>query len=120
LNDQEAELIFEKVPQIQVQEMMVRSTLVNDKLQLPIEKQKAELIRRITALENGSAKQIMLENVRRARHAFQREDGDTGSPEVQGKKKKKTEKDNVPLGNRLVRQLSPLAFFVFKNSLVIP
>ncbi|KAK3816606.1 MAG: hypothetical protein J3Q66DRAFT_342962 [Benniella sp.] len=83
LNDQEAELIFEKVPQIQVQELMVRSTLVNDKLQLPIEKQKAELVRRITALENGNAKQIMLENVRRARHAFQREDGDTGSPEVQ-------------------------------------
>jgi small subunit ribosomal protein S15 len=63
---------------------MVRSTLVNEKLQLPIEQQKAELVRRITALENGNAKQITLENVRRAREAFQRAEGDTGSPEVQG------------------------------------
>ncbi|KAG0246038.1 hypothetical protein BGX31_004917 [Mortierella sp. GBA43] len=83
LNEQEADLIFEKVPQIQVQEMMLRSTLVNEKLQAPIEKQKAELVRRITALENGNAKQITLENVRRAREAFQREEGDTGSSEVQ-------------------------------------
>ncbi|KAF9995008.1 hypothetical protein BGZ65_009356 [Modicella reniformis] len=83
LNKQETELIFEKVPQIQLQEMMLRSTLVNEMLQLPIEKQKAELVRRITALENGNAKQITLENVRRAREAFQHEEGDTGSPEVQ-------------------------------------
>ncbi|KAF9920938.1 hypothetical protein FBU30_009105 [Linnemannia zychae] len=83
LTEQEADLIFEKVPHIQVQELMARSTLVNDKLQLPIEQQKAELVRRITALENGNAKQITLENVRRAREAFQRAEGDTGSPEVQ-------------------------------------
>ncbi|KAF8925042.1 hypothetical protein EDD21DRAFT_386945 [Dissophora ornata] len=83
LNKQEAELIFEKVPQVQVQELMLRSTLVNEKTQLPIERQKAELVRRITALENGNAKQITLENVRRAREAFQRAEGDTGSPEVQ-------------------------------------
>jgi small subunit ribosomal protein S15 len=85
LKDEEAELIFEKVPQAQVEELMVRSTLVNERIQLPIEKQKAELVRRITALENGNAKQITLENVRRAREAFQRAEGDTGSPEVQGK-----------------------------------
>ncbi|KAG0195973.1 hypothetical protein BGX28_000297 [Mortierella sp. GBA30] len=83
LNEQEAEIIFEKVPQVQVQELMLRSSLVNEKTQLPIEKQKAELVRRITALENGNAKQITLENVRRAREAFQRAEGDTGSPEVQ-------------------------------------
>ncbi|KAK3841273.1 MAG: hypothetical protein J3R72DRAFT_445780 [Linnemannia gamsii] len=83
LTGQEADLIFEKVPHVQVQELMVRSTLVNEKLQLPIEQQKAELVRRITALENGNAKQVTLENVRRAREAFQRAEGDTGSPEVQ-------------------------------------
>ncbi|KAF9190583.1 hypothetical protein BGZ51_008434 [Haplosporangium sp. Z 767] len=83
LTEQEADLIFEQVPQAQVQELMNRSTLVNERLQLPIEKQKAELVRRITALENGNAKQIILENVRRAREAFQRAEGDTGSPEVQ-------------------------------------
>ncbi|KAG0279195.1 hypothetical protein BGZ96_002030 [Linnemannia gamsii] len=83
LTEQEADLIFEKVPHVQVQELMVRSTLVNEKLQLPIEQQKAELVRRITALENGNAKQVTLENVRRAREAFQRAEGDTGSPEVQ-------------------------------------
>ncbi|KAF9090438.1 hypothetical protein BGX23_005967 [Mortierella sp. AD031] len=83
LTEQEADLIFEKVPHVQVQELMVRSTLVNERTQLPIEQQKAELIRRITALENGNAKQITLENVRRAREAFQRTEGDTGSPEVQ-------------------------------------
>ncbi|KAG0315802.1 hypothetical protein BGZ99_007254 [Dissophora globulifera] len=83
LNDQEAELIFEKIPHVQVEELMLRSTLVNEKIQLPIEKQKAELIRRITALENGNAKQVMLENVKRARELFQRAEGDTGSPEVQ-------------------------------------
>lgn len=84
LTEQEADLIFEKVPHVQVQELMVRSTLVNEKIQLPIEQQKAELVRRITALENGNAKQVTLENVRRAREAFQRAEGDTGSPEVQG------------------------------------
>ena len=78
-------MLFAKVPEVQVQELMVRSTLVNERLQLPIERQKAELVRRITALENGNAKQLTLENVRRARLAFQREEGDTGSPEVQGK-----------------------------------
>ncbi|KAG0057310.1 hypothetical protein BGZ89_001882 [Linnemannia elongata] len=83
LTEQEADLIFEKVPHVQVQELMVRSTLVNERIQLPIEKQKAELVRRITALENGNAKQVTLENVRRAREAFQRAEGDTGSPEVQ-------------------------------------
>ncbi|KAF9953073.1 hypothetical protein BGZ72_005733 [Mortierella alpina] len=83
LSEQEADIIFEKVPQVQVQELMLRSSLVNEKIQLPIEKQKAELVRRITALENGNAKQITLENVRRAREAFQRAEGDTGSPEVQ-------------------------------------
>ncbi|KAG0300018.1 hypothetical protein BGZ97_003437 [Linnemannia gamsii] len=83
LTEQEADLIFEKVPHVQVQELMVRSTLINEKLQLPIEQQKAELVRRITALENGNAKQVTLENVRRAREAFQRAEGDTGSPEVQ-------------------------------------
>ncbi|KAF8932799.1 hypothetical protein BGZ47_011179 [Haplosporangium gracile] len=83
LSEQEADLIFEKVPHVQVQELMVRSTLVNEKTQLPIEQQKAELVRRITALENGNAKQIRLENVKRAREAFQRAEGDTGSPEVQ-------------------------------------
>ncbi|KAF9147160.1 hypothetical protein BG015_011236 [Linnemannia schmuckeri] len=83
LTEQEADLIFEKVPHVQVQELMVRSTLVNEKIQLPIEQQKAELVRRITALENGNAKQVTLENVRRAREAFQRAEGDTGSPEVQ-------------------------------------
>ena len=84
MSEQEADIIFEKVPQVQVQELMLRSSLVNEKIQLPIEKQKAELVRRITALENGNAKQITLENVRRAREAFQRAEGDTGSPEVQG------------------------------------
>lgn len=84
MKQEEADLIFETVPQVQVQELMLRSSLVNEKLQLPIEKQKAELVRRITALENGNAKQITLENVRRAREAFQRTEGDTGSPEVQG------------------------------------
>ncbi|KAG0245175.1 hypothetical protein BGW41_002644 [Actinomortierella wolfii] len=83
LTDKEAELIFDTVPQVQVQEHMVRSSLVNEKTQLPIEQQKAELVRRITALENANAKQIMLENIRRARLAFQRTEGDTGSPEVQ-------------------------------------
>ncbi|KAF9291186.1 hypothetical protein BGZ88_007035 [Linnemannia elongata] len=83
LTEQEADLIFEKVPHVQVQELMVRSTLVNERIQLPIEQQKAELVRRITALENGNAKQVTLENVRRAREAFQRAEGDTGSPEVQ-------------------------------------
>ncbi|KAF9345258.1 hypothetical protein BGX26_003352 [Mortierella sp. AD094] len=83
LNETEADLIFEKVPQVQVQELMLQSALVSEKIQLPIEKQKAELVRRITALENGNAKQITLENIRRAREAFQREEGDTGSPEVQ-------------------------------------
>ncbi|GJJ70706.1 small subunit ribosomal protein S15 [Entomortierella parvispora] len=83
LEDQEVDLLFNKVPEVQVQELMVRSTLVNEKNQLPIEKQKAELVRRITALENGNAKQLTLENVRRARLAFQRMEGDTGSPEVQ-------------------------------------
>ncbi|KAG0040723.1 hypothetical protein BGZ82_010540 [Podila clonocystis] len=83
LKQEEADLIFETVPQVQVQELMLRSSLVNEKIQLPIEKQKAELVRRITALENGNAKQITLENVRRAREAFQRTEGDTGSPEVQ-------------------------------------
>ncbi|KAF9949459.1 hypothetical protein BGZ70_001764 [Mortierella alpina] len=83
LSEQEADIIFEEVPQVQVQELMLRSSLVNEKIQLPIEKQKAELVRRITALENGNAKQITLENVRRAREAFQRAEGDTGSPEVQ-------------------------------------
>ncbi|KAF9112964.1 hypothetical protein BGX27_002510 [Mortierella sp. AM989] len=83
LSDQEADLIFEKVPQVQVQELVLRSTLVSETMQLPIEKQKAELVRRITALENGNARQITLENVRRAREAFQRGEGDTGSPEVQ-------------------------------------
>jgi len=85
LEDQEVDLLFNKVPEVQVQELMVRSTLVNEKNQLPIERQKAELVRRITALENGNAKQLTLENVRRARLAFQRMEGDTGSPEVQGK-----------------------------------
>ncbi|KAF9022994.1 hypothetical protein CPC16_003792 [Podila verticillata] len=83
LKQEEADLIFETVPQVQVQELMLRSSLVNEKIQLPIERQKAELVRRITALENGNAKQITLENVRRAREAFQRVEGDTGSPEVQ-------------------------------------
>ncbi|KAF9998412.1 hypothetical protein BGZ80_005839 [Entomortierella chlamydospora] len=83
LNEAEADLIFEKVPEVQVQELMLQSALVSEKLQLPIERQKAELVRRITALENGNAKQITLENIRRAREAFQREEGDTGSPEVQ-------------------------------------
>ncbi|KAI7826965.1 hypothetical protein BC939DRAFT_395290, partial [Gamsiella multidivaricata] len=83
LNEQEADLIFERVPQAQVQELMNRSSLVNERVQLPIERQKAELIRRISALENGNAKQVALENVRRAREAFQRAEGDTGSPEVQ-------------------------------------
>ncbi|KAG0266769.1 hypothetical protein DFQ27_009438 [Actinomortierella ambigua] len=83
LTNQEAELLFETVPQVQVQEHMVRSSLVNEKTQLPIEQQKAELVRRITAIENANAKQVVLENVRRARLAFQRVEGDTGSPEVQ-------------------------------------
>ncbi|KAF9897434.1 hypothetical protein BX616_005597 [Lobosporangium transversale] len=83
LTNQEAELIFDKVPHIHLEELMNRSTLVSDKLQLPIEKQKAELVRRIIALENGNAKQIILENIRRAKEAFQRFEGDTGSPEVQ-------------------------------------
>ncbi|KAF8965349.1 hypothetical protein BGZ46_000610 [Entomortierella lignicola] len=83
LSEQEANVVFEQVPLVQVNEMVLRSSLVNEKFQLPIERQKAELIRRITALENGNAKQITLENVRRAREAFQREEGDTGSPEVQ-------------------------------------
>ncbi|KAG0250296.1 hypothetical protein BG011_008503 [Mortierella polycephala] len=83
LTEQETDLIFDQVPQVQVQELMNRSTLVNERLQLPIEMQKAELVRRIAALENGNAKQITLENIRRAREAFQRAEGDTGSPEVQ-------------------------------------
>ncbi|KAF9432231.1 hypothetical protein BGZ76_011091 [Entomortierella beljakovae] len=83
LNEQEVDIIFEKAPKVQVQELVLQSTLVNEAIQLPIERQKAELVRRITALENGSAKQITLENVRRAIAAFQREEGDTGSPEVQ-------------------------------------
>ncbi|KAF9585547.1 hypothetical protein BGW38_001885 [Lunasporangiospora selenospora] len=83
LTKDEVELIFDSVPQVQVQEMILRSSLVNEKTQLPVEKQKAEIVRRITALENASAKQIMLENVRRARESFQRMEGDTGSPEVQ-------------------------------------
>ncbi|KAF9977643.1 hypothetical protein BGZ73_005359 [Actinomortierella ambigua] len=83
LTNQEADLLFETVPQVQVQEHMVRSSLVNEKTQLPIEQQKAELVRRIAAIENANAKQVVLENVRRARLAFQRAEGDTGSPEVQ-------------------------------------
>ncbi|KAG0342960.1 hypothetical protein BG004_005535 [Podila humilis] len=83
LKQEEADLIFETVPRVQVEELVLRSTLVNEKIQYPIERQKAELVRRITALENGNAKQITLENVRRAREAFQRVEGDTGSPEVQ-------------------------------------
>ncbi|KAF9413833.1 hypothetical protein BGZ94_000603 [Podila epigama] len=83
LTQQEADLMFETVPQAQVKELVLMSSLVNEANQLPIEKQKAELVRRITALENGNAKQIMLENVRRAREAFQRSEGDTGSSEVQ-------------------------------------
>ncbi|KAI1321844.1 hypothetical protein EDD11_000120 [Mortierella claussenii] len=83
LTKQETDMIFENVPYVQVEELMNRSTLVSEKTQLPIEQQKAELVRRITALENGNAKQITLENVRRAREAFQRAEGDTGSPEVQ-------------------------------------
>lgn len=49
------------------------------------ESDKRDKLMRIVDLRNANAKGIDVENTRRIVHAFGRKEGDTGSPEVQGK-----------------------------------
>ncbi|KAF9991347.1 hypothetical protein BGZ65_000781, partial [Modicella reniformis] len=75
----EIEPILGSVSQIH-QEMMLRSTFMSEKLQIPIEKQTKELVRKLTAPKN--AKQITFRSASKASKAFRRFKGDSSSPEV--------------------------------------
>lgn len=52
---------------------------------LKSEMEKVESFKKIISLQNGNAKAVQLWNIHQAIDWFKRKEGDTGSPEVQGK-----------------------------------
>ncbi|KAF9920080.1 hypothetical protein BGZ65_011567 [Modicella reniformis] len=82
LKNLKIEPIFGTVRQIHL-EMRLRITFMSEILQMPIEEQTGELVRRLTALENRNTKQITFKNTWEAKEALQCKKRDKVSPEVQ-------------------------------------
>jgi hypothetical protein len=76
--------LFEKAPQAITD--ITKSSVVRSKEEaLKVEQQKADIVKQIVSLQNANAKAIQLWNVQRCIDWFGRKEGDTGSPEVQGR-----------------------------------
>lgn len=84
LTKQDADFLFEETPKKMV-ESNAMAAVEGMKEALKSEQVKVESLKKIVSLQNGNAKSVQIWNVHQAIDWFKRKEGDTGSPEVQGK-----------------------------------
>lgn len=87
LTEQDQKFLFEETPKKFVEASHMAAVDGMEEA-LNAEKQKVETLQKIVGLQNGNAKAVQIWNVHQAIDWFKLKEGDTGSPEVQGKEKK--------------------------------
>jgi hypothetical protein len=84
LTRKDADFLFKQTPKTRVEANAMAAV---DGLEEATKAEQAnvETMRKLVSLQNGNAKSVQLWNVHKAIDWFKRKEGDTGSPEVQGK-----------------------------------
>ena len=86
LSQEDRQFLFEQTPRDFVEKSHLGAVEGVDEA-LNHEQSKVDALQKIVGLQNGNAKAVQLWNIQQTVDWFKKKDGDTGSPEVQGKKK---------------------------------
>lgn len=84
LDEKDQQFLFEETPKKVVEASHI-AAVDGMESALKQEQNKVETLQKIISLQNGNAKAVQIYNIHKAIDWFKRKEGDTGSPEVQGK-----------------------------------